>query len=132
MSGDASCVPRCTFHQKACGGPAGEIVQPYETAHVPAGLFIVPGTEILFPEQASGHIFGSKDECGINTAAHCPVQAAEQTEKRRKKTACSVDGKHPQRGGAFQGELSPAQGLEGGEKDFKTPAKDAAFKKIGK
>ena len=129
-AGDAGCVPRCAFHQKARGGPAGDIVQPDDAAHVPAGFSVIPGADAFFPQKASGYIFARKDEQGIKEAPPDPGKPPEQVKDGRKQTARPVDGEHPEGGNAPEGEVPSSQGLQGSKDDFQAPAKDAAFDKI--
>lgn len=123
-------VSENSFHEKSGDEPAGKIIQTDDPADIPAGLAIVPGTEIAFLEEAAGDIFSGQDESGINASPDRPGQPPGQAEDGSQQAACSIDGKHPQGSGSFQRHVPSLQGMEGSKQDFEAPAEDAAFEKV--
>jgi len=116
------------FEQKPGQKPVGKVVKAHDFVDVPAGALIVPGAKAVPGQKASGDIFPGKNAEGVDGPSQENGNFPEHFKDRFKDTYASVDGKHPQRGAAGKPHVPPAQGAQGGEKDFKAPSKEPALK----
>ena len=112
------------LEEEPCQEPPGGIVQTDDTMNVKTASGIVPGTEIVFPEQAATEIFHRKDHCHIEQPALWTtyMQFCKKVSEGRKQAGRTVDGKHPQGSIAGKLQISAFQGMKGSEYNFHTPA----------
>lgn len=128
-TGTAARTATDLLHEKPRDHPAGKIVRSDDPADIPSGLSVIPGTDFSSAQKAAGYIFRAQDQDGVNHAPDERGFFSQQNRQGIQKTAGSVNGKHPQRGGSLQGEIPPAEGMEGCKNDFQAPAQDAASDK---
>lgn len=114
------------FKKESCSKPAGGIVQADHFGDVPAGALIIPGTEFAAAKKSAGNEFSGKNDTGVDQSTENKVTMAHKTAERSQERGQPIDGKHPDRGGAGEPEVSSPEGLKGGKDDFQEPAQQAA------
>lgn len=119
-----------TFKEKTCTEPVRGIVEPDDPVDVPTAFSVIPRTELIFGEQSAGEIFRGKDHAHIGQPADPERLFPKDTVHEGDDSGAAIDGKHPDRSDASQGQVTVAQGADGSEDDFHAPAGQTAFQKI--
>lgn len=110
--------------------PYRSIVQTDHTVNVPACLAVIPGAHITFFQQTSGDEFREENGTGIDAPPKQRPFFSNPTGDRSQKSGHSIDGKHPDRGVAYELHLSPLKGFEARPEDFQAPADKSAEDKF--
>lgn len=119
-----------TFKEQTCAEPVWGVVEPYDPINIPTALSVVPWAELIFGEQPAGEIFRGKDHAHIGQATEPERSFPDDTVHKGDDGGTSIDGKHPDRGDASQGQVAVAQRADGGEDDFHAPAGQTALQEI--
>lgn len=83
------------FKQKTGDKPDRRIVQPDHAGQVPAGMFIVPGTQFSPVEPYAGGKFTGKDQSCVNKTADRQAAVSHKPADGGQEGGHSVYGKHP-------------------------------------
>ena len=112
--------------------PPGSIVQPDDPVDMKAAFDIIPGAEIVFPQEAPAEIFHGKDHGHIEQpAAQTPdMQFFKQPLEGCHQAGGAVDGEHPQGSIAGKPQIPAFQGMQGGEQDLHAPAAQSAQQEV--
>lgn len=92
------------FKKKSGQEPPGRIIQPDDPVDVKTTSVVIPGAEIMSPQQASAEIFHGEDHCHIEEAAlqTADMQFRKKPLERRQQAGGTIDREHPQ--GSIAGE----------------------------
>ncbi len=120
------------FKEQAGKEPVWKVIQADHTLYLPSGTLIIPGACPAAVKKPACKIFAQKYAGCIDAAAEGKGEMLQDPKQRTKQTGAAIDGKHPQGGLSHQGHISLAQGIKGGESNFKAPSRQPAFKKVFK
>lgn len=120
------------FEQKSGSEPAGREIQTDQMPYIPTAPAIVPGTEPLLFQKASGKVFRREDQSHISKAADPEGAFSQQPADGREDGRAAVDWEHPEGSGSFKRHIAAAEGTQGCEQDFHAPARKTAFYEIVK
>ena len=120
------------FEKKSGQKPPGSIIQPDDPADMETASAVVPGTEIVFPQQTSAEIFHGEDHCHIEQTAFqtADTQFRKEPFKGHEQAGGAVDGKHPQGSVTGEAKIPAPQGMQGREQDLHAPAAQPTENKI--
>lgn len=93
---------------------------------------VIPGAEIVFPQEAPAEIFRGEDHCHIEQTAFqtTNVQSLKEPFKGCQQAGGAIDGEHPQGSVAGKPQIPPLQGMQRSEQDLHAPAAQSAQKEV--
>lgn len=110
--------PQETLKKKSGDKPAGSVVKADHLGQIPAGTLIIPGTQLVAVQPYAGEKFTGEDQAGIGEAAKQQGAVSDQAAEGSEQSSHTVDGKHPDGGGAGECEIPSAKGVKSREGDL--------------
>lgn len=120
------------FKEQSGQKPPGSIVQPDNPPDMKTAPEVIPGAEIMLPQEAPAEIFRGEDHGHIEqtTPRTTYVQPLKKALERRQQAGRAVDGEHPQGSAAYKPQIPAFQGMQGGKQDLHAPAAQSAQQKV--
>ena len=112
--------------------PPGGIVQTDDPVNMKTASAVIPGAQIVLPQEAPAEILHGEDQRHIEQSAFGTgnVQALEKPLEGCQQAGGAVDGEHPQGSVADKPQIPSPQGMQRSEQDLHTPAAQSAKQEV--
>lgn len=122
--------PQKPLEQQAADKPEWGVVKADYFGQIPAGVFVIPGTQFAPVEPYAGEKFPDEDQAGVDQAADDQIAVFDKTADWRKKGGHPINGEHPDGSGPRKFQISSAEGMKGREGDFQKPSQQSAVYEV--
>ena len=121
-----------TLEEQSGQEPPGGIVQPDDPVDVKTASDVIPGAEIVLPQEAAAEIFHGEDHGHIEqpTFQTAHVQSLKKPLEGSQQAGGAVDGEHPQGSVAREPQIPSLQRMQCSEQNLHAPAAQSAQQEV--